>query len=416
MSTLLSLASSPLNSVQGPFSIIGRSVILHSTFDDCTGTTGNAGSRLAQGIIGITNTASNSAVQGNTTGLEAHCLLQPTVYSNISGLVVMKSLQDGRTWIYAELQGFTPYDNKSWHIHTYGDIRGFDGLATGGHFNPHNVLHGLPPAQRHVGDLGNLPTARADGRVFVNYITETQLLTIENVYGRAFIVHQLVDSGAQPSGNAGVRVAQGVIGLAPQSLVGCRDPNALNYDPTVLDPSAPCVYEVSDFTPSGGLIEFPYLGGNVRMEAAAGALASSVTISLKNPLTVTPPPTYYRWIGEPVVLDSLPATPTTPFSLRFTPSNTNNLGNGAIVGLYRVSGGNWISLNATYDAVTNTFTGSLDRVPTVVGAFVVGRETQTETEMPTASAANDTGAACMAVPSVVLAALAVSASALISLF
>eukprot|EP00004_Rigifila_ramosa_P008626 TRINITY_DN198_c0_g1_i4.p1 TRINITY_DN198_c0_g1~~TRINITY_DN198_c0_g1_i4.p1 ORF type:complete len:559 (-),score=121.19 TRINITY_DN198_c0_g1_i4:51-1673(-) len=402
-----------LLNLDGAFSIIGRSVILHATSDDCTGTTGNAGSRLAQGVIGIANVLNNVAVQGNMTGLEAHAVLVPTANSTISGLVTMKTYGNGLTWIYAEIKGMVPGANQSWHIHQYGDIRGPTGLQTGGHYNPHNVAHGLPPASvRHVGDLGNLPTARADGRVFINMVVDIGLISVENVYGRGFIVHQLVDSGVQPTGNAGARWAQGVIGLAALSTVGCRDPDALNFDPTAVTHDV-CSYQLTDFTPAGGVLEFPYRSGNVRVEVPASAVSSSIEVSLQNLITIPPPPTSFVFLGDPFLVNAAAVTLQVPASVSFTPYSLPD--QGAIVEMRVVSNGAWVPLNATYFAGTNTFTTQLNQLPATVGAFIVGHETQSP--VATASATNnDTGAAWAVAPSLFVAFVAALVAVAAALF
>ncbi|NNF43019.1 MAG: superoxide dismutase family protein, partial [Phycisphaerales bacterium] len=68
---------------------------------------------------------------------------------------------------------------------------------------------------RHAGDFGNL-VADATGRAH-------KVITVENItiagtrnpiVGRGVIVHAKMDDGGQPTGNAGARIAQGVIGIA----------------------------------------------------------------------------------------------------------------------------------------------------------------------------------------------------------
>jgi Cu-Zn family superoxide dismutase len=74
-------------------------------------------------------------------------------------------------------------------------------------------VHGLPPGDlRHAGDLGNL-TADAEGRaLYTITVTNITIRGAKNpIDGRAVIVHAKVDDGGQPVGNAGGRVACGVI-------------------------------------------------------------------------------------------------------------------------------------------------------------------------------------------------------------
>lgn len=45
----------PILALRGKNSIIGRGLILHELPDQCIGETGNAGGRIAQGVIGATS-------------------------------------------------------------------------------------------------------------------------------------------------------------------------------------------------------------------------------------------------------------------------------------------------------------------------------------------------------------------------
>lgn len=100
-----------------------------------------------------------------------------------------------------------------WHVHAFGDVSSTDGLAAGGHFNPEDVPHGLPGAPRHVGDLGNL-YPDVHGSVMLDEVAEFKTTT---VIGRGLIVHVIEDDGGQPTGNAGGRLAQCVLGVGMAS-------------------------------------------------------------------------------------------------------------------------------------------------------------------------------------------------------
>ena len=88
-----------------------------------------------------------------------------------------------------------------------------DGTSAGGHYNPDGHDHGgLDSKDRHAGDLGNID-ANAQGVAKVNI--QATGLDIHHVLGRSVVVHADADDfKSQPSGNAGPRVALGVIGLA----------------------------------------------------------------------------------------------------------------------------------------------------------------------------------------------------------
>ena len=88
-----------------------------------------------------------------------------------------------------------------------------NGKSTGGHFtNPRleKTRHGLPDKPlRHWGDLGNLEV-RSDGFARVRLIDDQ--ITLQGILGRGMIIHATQDKGTQPSGDAGTRMAQCVIG------------------------------------------------------------------------------------------------------------------------------------------------------------------------------------------------------------
>jgi Cu-Zn family superoxide dismutase len=76
--------------------------------------------------------------------------------------------------------------------------------------------HGGPgDEKRHVGDLGNIQ-ADAEGKALIHIRDKVISLSGRNsIIGRALVVHGKADDlKSQPSGDAGDRVACGVIGLA----------------------------------------------------------------------------------------------------------------------------------------------------------------------------------------------------------
>ncbi|PWZ53700.1 Superoxide dismutase [Cu-Zn], chloroplastic [Zea mays] len=94
---------------------------------------------------------------------------------------------------------------------------------TGPHFNPNNLTHGAPEDEvRHAGDLGNI-VANAEGIAEATIVdTQIPLTGPNSVVGRAFVVHELEDDLGKgghelslSTGNAGGRLACGVVGLTP---------------------------------------------------------------------------------------------------------------------------------------------------------------------------------------------------------
>ena len=144
---------------------------------------------------------------------KAVAVLFPTKGSDVKGRVTFT--HDGKAiHVHAEISGLTPGEH-GFHIHEFG-VWSEDGLASGGHFNPSKAPHASPESpKRHVGDLGNI-TANANGNA--TYDLDDATLSFHgphSIIGRGLVVHEKVDDlKTQPTGNAGGRLAVGVIGVA----------------------------------------------------------------------------------------------------------------------------------------------------------------------------------------------------------
>ncbi|HYE31648.1 MAG TPA: superoxide dismutase family protein [Methylomirabilota bacterium] len=146
---------------------------------------------------------------------EAVATLKPTEGNKTEGTI--RFTQDGdKVKVVAHVTGLTPGQKHAFHIHEFGDASSKDGSSAGGHYNPEGHQHGLPDAsQKHAGDLGNL---QANDQGVAHYEITVQNISIAGVknpiIGRGVIVHAKHDDGGQPVGNAGGRIAMGVIGIA----------------------------------------------------------------------------------------------------------------------------------------------------------------------------------------------------------
>jgi Cu-Zn family superoxide dismutase len=138
--------------------------------------------------------------------------LGPTKGNQVAGTVTFVQRGD-KVVVDARVTGLSP-GLHGFHIHEKGDCTAADASSAGAHFNPRKGPHAGPDsAERHAGDLGNL-TADANGvavyRVEVGGIslgTEA-----DSIIGRAVIVHANADDlRTQPAGNAGPRLACGLI-------------------------------------------------------------------------------------------------------------------------------------------------------------------------------------------------------------
>ena len=146
---------------------------------------------------------------------QAVAVLQPTEGNNIKGYVFFHENANEPTTINVKLWGLKP-GLHGFHIHTFGDLRDPAGKSAGGHFNPYEKPHSAPwNKERHVGDLGNI-RAHANGTVDTSWTDSIiRLSGNSSILGRAVVVHAGQDDlVSQPTGNAGARVAVGVIGRA----------------------------------------------------------------------------------------------------------------------------------------------------------------------------------------------------------
>ena len=142
----------------------------------------------------------------------AVAVLHPTEGNRAAGTVVFTQVGD-KVRIVGTVEGLTP-GKHGFHIHEWGDCSAPDGTSAGGHYNPDNHPHAGPDQmKRHMGDLGNLdanPMGKADYERDDGYVT---LNGPHSIIGRGVIVHAGEDDlASQPTGDAGSRVACGVIG------------------------------------------------------------------------------------------------------------------------------------------------------------------------------------------------------------
>jgi Cu-Zn family superoxide dismutase len=148
------------------------------------------------------------------TPTRAIATLSPTKDSKVAGEVTFTKTDAG-VKVTAHLTGLAPGPH-GFHIHEFGDCSAPDATSAGGHFNPGAHKHGSPKdADRHAGDLGNVE-AQADGTATLDVTDATLSLDgAAGIIGHGVIVHANADDfKTQPTGNAGGRVACGVVGLA----------------------------------------------------------------------------------------------------------------------------------------------------------------------------------------------------------
>lgn len=145
---------------------------------------------------------------------KAIAVLNPASGSSVTGTVTFTKTGDGVT-VVADIGGLKP-GKHGFHVHQFGDCSAPDATSAGDHYNPTKHPHAGPDTTpRHMGDLGNLE-ADASGKAHLELKDKTLKLSGENsIVGYAVIVHEKADDlKTQPTGDAGGRVACGVVGVA----------------------------------------------------------------------------------------------------------------------------------------------------------------------------------------------------------
>jgi Cu-Zn family superoxide dismutase len=156
----------------------------------------------------------DTTAAASSSASEAVAILASASGSLVSGRLVLTPMGDG-VHMTGEIGGLKPGDTRGFHIHEKGDCSAADASSAGGHFNPGAQAHGRAgQGAHHAGDTDNLV---ADGNGVARVDAHLRGVTLgggaaNDIAGRAVIVHAAADDySTQPTGNAGARVACGVI-------------------------------------------------------------------------------------------------------------------------------------------------------------------------------------------------------------
>lgn len=224
---------------------IGLGLLIHANTDPCNGTSTLYGARIAGGVIGMVSSApANARYYANPAAntITAVCRIIGTngnsSNADIRGTVWFRQTSASSVIVRARITnvpgGLGNQGARSMHVHAWGDLSDqAAGAATGGHWNPLNNPHALPPQEpRHQGDMGRVTVINATGasnELFyytvlsssdpstILKINHPQLSGEYSILGRGLIFHAGQDigcRGATNNGDAGGRIGQCVIGKA----------------------------------------------------------------------------------------------------------------------------------------------------------------------------------------------------------
>lgn len=130
------------------------------------------------------------------------------------------TLSEGDSGVDVAIEGEgLPSGELGFHFHEMGSCELPDFESAGGHYNPTDANHGFDdPEGPHAGDMENIQVEE-DGTV--NAETTAEMVTLQEDHentlyteeGTALVIHSEADDyESQPSGEAGDRIACGVVG------------------------------------------------------------------------------------------------------------------------------------------------------------------------------------------------------------
>ncbi len=160
--------------------------------------------------------AQEETAQTDVIAIAQSTITGTSLAKTISGQVLIEETAAG-----LRMQGTldnVPAGMHGFHIHE-GESCAEEGKAAGGHFNPREVMHGYLPSagldSAHAGDLGNYPGNNHGSAEWTLDVPGLTLTPGElSVANRTFILHAEPDDLGQPTGNAGARIACGIIQTA----------------------------------------------------------------------------------------------------------------------------------------------------------------------------------------------------------
>lgn len=124
--------------------------------------------------------------------------------TEVRGRAILFACEDG-VLVVVDVEKLPENDSGFFalHIHEGNSCEGMEFPSTKGHYNPNDQPH-----PKHAGDLP--PLLSTGGRAYL--AVKTDRFRAEDVIGKTVVIHSRADDfHTQPSGNAGEKIACGVI-------------------------------------------------------------------------------------------------------------------------------------------------------------------------------------------------------------
>ncbi len=179
------------------------------------GSVGNA--EKTESINNMEKMMEETAAKGGKSTSTAMATMAPTDSgSPIKGIVKFEQ-EDKGVKMTALFSGVPNPGKHGIHIHEKGSCDD-KGKGAGGHYDPHGTKHGFLPTdgitQAHCGDMGNIMIDEKGNGSLTLDMPGLSISGDNAVVGRSVILHEQEDNFGQPTGNAGGRIACGVITAA----------------------------------------------------------------------------------------------------------------------------------------------------------------------------------------------------------
>lgn len=132
------------------------------------------------------------------------CIYGDEKYPNLFGTVTFYQFSD-YVLVKANIHGLSSSNNGffGFHIHEGNSCGGTDFSDTGSHFNPSGSSHAY-----HAGDMP--PLLYCNAGAYLSFVTDR--FCVKDIIGKTVVIHSESDDfTTQPAGNAGKKIACGVI-------------------------------------------------------------------------------------------------------------------------------------------------------------------------------------------------------------